>query len=489
MKKILILGSGAGGTIVANNLRKRLSPKQWDITIIDNDEVHHYQPGWLFIPFEIYTPADCQKPKRDFIPDGVNFVFDEIVGIDKGNNTVEGKKEKYTYDWLVIASGCSIVPEEIEGMMDDWHNNIHDFYTLEGAVALREKMKYFDKGRLVFNIAELPYKCPVAPLEFIFMADWFFGKKGVRDNIEIELVTPIAGAFSKPIASSILGDIAIQKNIKVTPNFDIAQVNADEKTIESHKGDKVDYDLLVSIPPNFGAKFLEGSGLEDPLRFVETEHFTLKAKNVDNIYVIGDATNVPTSKAGAVAHYEAETLISELTNMYKISSLNMSEAIDKTIGTLKNCPHSKKALFHLSIAIRQYRSHDELQLAVDGFVAATGTEWAKILGINIFESVAGGTDVRVALDGILSELKEIKSIIEKDKRANNEAFTMVKFVIPAVYILSIYAAIKFFGFTVSKFFYYQFSTGLGVKFFIIIITLSVLSYAAMFILKKPKFDY
>ena len=312
MKKILILGSGAGGTIVANNLRKRLSPKQWDITIIDNDEVHHYQPGWLFIPFEIYTPADCQKPKRDFIPDGVNFVFDEIVGIDKGNNTVEGKKEKYTYDWLVIASGCSIVPEEIEGMMDDWHNNIHDFYTLEGAVALREKMKYFDKGRLVFNIAELPYKCPVAPLEFIFMADWFFGKKGVRDNIEIELVTPIAGAFSKPIASSILGDIAIQKNIKVTPNFDIAQVNADEKTIESHKGDKVDYDLLVSIPPNFGAKFLEGSGLEDPLRFVETEHFTLKAKNVDNIYVIGDATNVPTSKAGAVAHYEAETLINNI---------------------------------------------------------------------------------------------------------------------------------------------------------------------------------
>ena len=187
--------------------------------------------------------------------------------------------------------------------------------------------------------------------------------------------------------------------------------------------------------------------------------------------------------------YEAETLISELTNMYKISSLNMAEAIDKTIGTLKNCPHSKKALFHLSIAIRQYRSHEELQSAVNGFVAATGTEWAKILGINIFESVAGGTDVRVALDGILSELKEIKSIIEKDKRSNNEAFTMVKFVIPVVYVLSIYAAIKFFGFTLRKFFYYQFSTDLGVKFFIIIITLSVLSYGAMFILKKPKFDY
>ncbi len=312
MKKILILGSGAGGTMVANNLRKKLSPKQWDITIIDNDEIHHYQPGWLFIPFDVYTAEDCQKPKREFIPEGVNFVFDEVVGLDKESRKVEGKKGNYNYDWLIIASGCTIVPEEVEGMMDDYGKNIHDFYTLEGAVALREKLKYFEKGRMVFNIAELPYKCPVAPIEFIFMADWFFDVHGVRDNVEIELVTPMAGAFSKPIASGILGEIAVQKNIKVTPNFDIAQVNVEEKTIESHKGEKVDYDLLVAIPPNFGAQFLEGSGLEDPLRFVETDHFNLKAKNADNIYVVGDATNVPASKAGAVAHYQSETLVENI---------------------------------------------------------------------------------------------------------------------------------------------------------------------------------
>lgn len=312
MKKIVILGSGAGGTMVANNLRKKLSPKQWDITIIDKDEIHHYQPGWLFIPFNVYTPGDCQKPKREFIPEGVNFVMDEVVGLDKSSRTVEGKKGKYDYDWLVIASGCTIVPEEVEGMQADYYNNIHDFYTLEGAVKLREKMKYFNKGRVVVNIAELPYKCPVAPLEFIFMADWFFDVKGARKDVEIELVTPMAGAFSKPIASSILGEIAMRKNIKVSPNFDIAKVNPEEKTIESHKGEKVDYDLLVAIPPNFGAKFLEGSGLEDPLRFVETDNFTLKAKNADNIYVIGDATNVPASKAGAVAHYESETVVDNI---------------------------------------------------------------------------------------------------------------------------------------------------------------------------------
>ena len=312
MKKIVILGSGCGGTIVAAKLREHLNDSEWKITIIDKDEIHHYQPGWLFIPFGIYAAQDCQKPKREFIPHGVDFVLDEIVGVNPDKRLVAGKKNSYDYDWLIISTGCGIVPEEVEGLMDDWHKNAHDFYTLEGARLLQQKLKYFNSGRLVLNIAELPYKCPVAPLEFIFMVDWFFTVNGVRNNIEIELVTPITGAFTKPIASKILGEIADQKNIKITPNFDIAQVNAEEKTIESHKGDKVPYDLLVSIPPNFGAKFIEDSDMGDPMRFVDTDHFTLKAKNFDHIYVIGDATNVPASKAGAVAHYESETVVENI---------------------------------------------------------------------------------------------------------------------------------------------------------------------------------
>ena len=312
MKKIVILGSGCGGTIVAAKLREHLNDSEWKITIIDKDEIHHYQPGWLFIPFGIYAAQDCQKPKREFIPHGVDFVLDEIVGVNPDKRLVAGKKNSYDYDWLIISTGCGIVPEEVEGLMDDWHKNAHDFYTLEGARLLQQKLKYFNSGRLVLNIAELPYKCPVAPLEFIFMVDWFFTVNGVRNNIEIELVTPITGAFTKPIASKILGEIADQKNIKITPNFDIAQVNAQEKTIESHKGDKVPYDLLVSIPPNFGAKFIEDSDMGDPMRFVDTDHFTLKAKNFDHIYVIGDATNVPASKAGAVAHYESETVVENI---------------------------------------------------------------------------------------------------------------------------------------------------------------------------------
>jgi sulfide:quinone oxidoreductase len=312
MKNLVILGSGAGGTMVATKIRRELDESEWKITIIDNDEMHHYQPGWLFIPFGVYSAKDCVKPKREFIPKGVDFVLDEVVGIEPDKRHVEGKKNTYNYDWLVIATGCRIVPQEIEGMMDDWHGNIHDFYTLDGAIELYKKLKYFNSGRVVLNIAELPFKCPVAPIEFVFMADWFFTVKGVRHNVDIELVSPLDAMFTKPTAAKTFKNFAVKKNINFTGNFDIAQVNTDEKTIESHKGNKVNYDLLVTIPPNFGAQFIGDSGMGDPMCYVDTDRNSLKAKKYDNIYVIGDATNVPASKAGAVAHYESDTVVENL---------------------------------------------------------------------------------------------------------------------------------------------------------------------------------
>ena len=187
--------------------------------------------------------------------------------------------------------------------------------------------------------------------------------------------------------------------------------------------------------------------------------------------------------------YEAENLLSELTNMYKISDFNMISAIDKTIGTIKNCPLSKKALFILSLKIKEYRSKEELQSAIDFFVAMFGTEWAALLGMSIFESILNGNNVSVSLDDILSNLKQIKDSIEKDKRANYEAFTMVKFVIPIIYVLSVFVCVKYFGFTLGKFFHYQIYTGLGIKFLITIIVLSIISFWSMYLLSKPKFDF
>jgi sulfide:quinone oxidoreductase len=312
MRTILILGAGAGGTIVANMLRKELSEAEWRITIIDRDERHLYQAGYLFIPFGIYGEQDVLKPKKEFIPRGVDFVVDEILKVDPGQRRVETRLGKYDYDWLIIATGCDIQPSEIDGMMDGWHQDIFDFYTLQGALALRQKLKYFNSGRVVLNIAEFPYKCPIAPLEFVFMADWFFTVNGVRDKVEIEFVTPLDNVFTKPVAAKTLAQVAAEKNIKVTPYFDLAQVNAKEKTIESHQGQTVAYDLLISIPPNMGDKALIDSGISDPVGFVPTNKETLQADQLERTYVIGDTTNVPTSKAGSVAHYMAYTLVDNL---------------------------------------------------------------------------------------------------------------------------------------------------------------------------------
>lgn len=315
MKKVVILGSGAAGTMVAAKLRKELSQTEWSITIIDNDELHHYQPGWLFIPFGTYTAADCIKPKRQFIPKGVDFILDEIVGVIPDKNKVECKKASYDYDWLVVATGCTIFPEEVDGM-ENWKpdptGDIHTFFTLDGAEALYKRLKHFKSGKLVFNIAEMPHKCPVVPIEFLFMADSYFKEKGCRDDVEISLVTPITGIFTKPITTKILTAGAVERNIKTTVNFDLAGVDADARKLESATGEIVDYDLLVSTMPNQGATYVENSGMGDGMGYVFTDHHTLKAIKYENIYVIGDATNVPTSKAGSVAHYEADTVVENL---------------------------------------------------------------------------------------------------------------------------------------------------------------------------------
>jgi sulfide:quinone oxidoreductase len=312
MKKLVILGSGTGGTIIAAKMRQKLLESKWEITIIDRDWQHHYQPGWLFIPFGIYGPEDCVKPKIKYIPPGINFVLDEVTEIDPANRQVKTQRDTYAYDWLVIATGARIVPSEVEGLAEGMGGDVQNFYTLEGATSLYEKLKYFEKGRVVVNIAEMPIKCPVAPLEFTFMSDWFFTTHGVRDSIEIELVTPLAGAFTKPVASQMLSQICEQKNVKITPNFQISQVDREKKIIKSFGGEEVPYDLLVSIPPNFGAQVIMDSGIGDPMGYMETDNNTLKAKKYDRVFVVGDAANVPTSKAGAVAHYEADTIIDNL---------------------------------------------------------------------------------------------------------------------------------------------------------------------------------
>ncbi|MBL6957201.1 MAG: NAD(P)/FAD-dependent oxidoreductase [Chlorobium phaeobacteroides] len=307
-KKIVVLGAGTGGTIISNNLRRHL-PEEWEITVIDRDDKHIYQPGMLFVPFDIQKSSTLTRSRKKYILPGINFVIDEITRIDPEKREVTTKNHSFSYDFLVISTGCKIVPEENDGLMDAWGKNAFTFYSIEGADQLRQKLKEFDGGKLVLNIAELPFKCPVAPIEFVFLADWYFKKRGIRNKVEIELVTPLTGAFTKPKASAVFGESAREKNITITPKFELNEVNGKEKYIESIQGDKIPYDMLVIIPTTIGDEVISESGMDDGIGYVPTNINTLQALKHERVYVIGDATNVPTSKAGSVAHYEADVVV------------------------------------------------------------------------------------------------------------------------------------------------------------------------------------
>lgn len=315
MKKLLILGSGTGGTIVANGMRGKLKSSEWEITIIDKNLDHIYQPGLLFLPFALYGYKDetaVRKDKKKFIPSGVNFIQAEINRVDHKNKIVESNAGKHSYDYLVIALGCDVHPEEIEGMVDAFGSGVNMFYTLESAMQLQKDLAKMEKGRLIMNIAELPFKCPVAPLEFVFLADYYFTLRGIRDKIEIALATPMEGAFSKPIASGILGETMKQKNIKVIPKFSIASVDNKKKIITSYEKHEETFDLLVSIPPNRGSDMLDDSGLGNGAGYADVDPHSLKSRKADFIYALGDVTDVKTSKAGSVTHFMADVVIDNL---------------------------------------------------------------------------------------------------------------------------------------------------------------------------------
>ena len=314
MKHLLVLGGGTAGTMMVNKLLPVLDKDEWQITLIDEYETHYYQPGFLFIPWGIYNKEDVIKPKRDFYPSDIEVIMAPVDIIEAEQNRVklaDGKIIKY--DMLIIATGSKINPGETEGMKEDkWHKNVFDFYTIEGALALRNFIKYWEGGKMVINITEMPIKCPVAPLEFAFLADWYFTEQGIRDKVEIEYVTPLPGAFTKPMASKFLGEFLEKKNIKLTSEYSIARVDHENNKIVSWEENEIEYDLLVTIPTNMGSDVIERSGLGDDLNFIPTDPNTLQSKNYENVFVLGDATDLPSSKAGSVAHFQADVLFENI---------------------------------------------------------------------------------------------------------------------------------------------------------------------------------
>lgn len=319
MKHLVILGAGTAGTMMANHLHHHLKKPEWNITIIDERKEHYYQPGYLFLPFDIYTPADIVKTIEEFIPKDVALISQKINRILPNENLIQlANGENVAYDILIIATGAKIAPEETQGMKgSEWQKSVFDFYTFEGALALRNKLRTWQGGRLVVHITEMPIKCPVAPLEFAFLADSYFKQKHLRDKVTITYVTPLSGAFTKPKATEALQHLLDEKNIAIESDFAIEQVDNENKTIVDYGGRIIPFDILVTVPTNKGDEVIERSGMGDDLNYIPTHKSTLQSKEHSNIFVLGDASNIPASKAGSVAHFEAEILTDNILHYVK----------------------------------------------------------------------------------------------------------------------------------------------------------------------------
>ena len=319
--RLLVIGGGTAGTMVANKVHKVLP--DWEVTLVARDDVHDYQPGYLFMPFGTNTPEQIRRSASRFIDPATRIVIGEVERVDAdGRRVVLGDGTVLDYDHLVIASGTTPRPDQTPGMLGKgWHRSVNEFYTYDGSLALRGNLAAFEGGRLVVHITELPIKCPVAPLEFTFLADDWLRQHGLRERTELVFVTPLDGAFTKPVASRELGRALEERGILVETDFMVESVDQEKQVLRSFDEREVPYDLLVTVPLNMGADFVGRSGLGDELNYVSVDKHTMQyvpqgeRPPHPEIFALGDAANLPTSKAGAVAHFSVDVFIDNLVQL------------------------------------------------------------------------------------------------------------------------------------------------------------------------------
>ncbi len=314
-RRVVLLGGGTGGTLVANRLRRAHEEEELEIVVVDQDDRHVYQPGLLFVPFGLSSVDEITRPRHAQLHSGITFRQTAVdhVELDANRVYLDGGDE-LAYDLLVVASGSELVTDETEGLTGPgWMEKVFTFYTPEGAAALHQALEAFEGGRLVVNIVDLPIKCPVAPLEFCLLADWYFHERKLRERVELVFVTPLDGAFTKPVAARTLAGLLDEKGVDLLTEFNTSAVDGQGGRIVSYDGREVPFDLAVVVPLHGGAAYVGRSpGLGDELGFVPVNAHTLQSKVAPNVFAIGDAAGVPTSKAGSVTHFEGEVMVENL---------------------------------------------------------------------------------------------------------------------------------------------------------------------------------
>ena len=357
-KRIVILGAGTGGTLTANRLARHAEQAGLEITVIDKNDDHVYQPGLLFVPFGMAEADHLAKSRRRQLHRGINYIEAGIdhVEVDRNRVVLEDGRD-VEYDLLVVASGATLRPEETEGLLGSgWGRDVFTFYDMEGAVGLQKALAAMDHGRLVLNVIDMPIKCPVAPLEFTFLADAYFQERGLRDKVEIVYATPLDGAFTKPEASKHLSHMLVDRHINLVTNFNTGEVDEEAKKLISYDGQEVPYDLLVTIPLHGGAAYVANSPkLGDELDFIPTDPHSMQSKVADNIFVIGDAAGVPASKAGSVAHFEGEVLVPNI--LAWLANQPLPESFDGHANCFIETGHHKALLIDFNYETEPLEGH------------------------------------------------------------------------------------------------------------------------------------
>ncbi len=329
MQNVLVLGGGVGGTLVANlisrKIKKQIAAGDARVTVVDEKGEHVYQPGFMYIAMGNEDPRSLRKPERRLLDDRVELVIDEVTGIDEKAQKVSlAKGDELDYDYLVLATGSRILPESIEHFEEEAHH----FYSEKAAQRLRKALDAFTGGKVVVGIASMPYKCPPAPLEVALLIESELRDRGLRDKSEIHFCSPIARAFTIESVSEMVTPELEKKDVELHTFFNVEAIDAERKVVQSLEGEELEYDLLVLVPPHKGAQVLMDSGLAPaPGGWLPTDPKTLNVGDRANVWALGDATNLPLSKAGSTAHFEAPVVAERVSALVQDRKPHAKESI------------------------------------------------------------------------------------------------------------------------------------------------------------------
>jgi sulfide:quinone oxidoreductase len=303
--QVVVVGGGTGGTIVANLVARKYPGA--DVTMISRETGHLYQPGLLYVPFGWVEPEQLVRPQRSLLDRHVRFVRDTVTAIDPARRAVRMGDGEMTADALVLATGARLVPDEVPGL-----SAAHHFYTPDAALRLRQTLAEFDGGHIVVGVAGVPYKCPPAPLEFALLLEWELRRRGLREKTKLTYVSPLPRAFPIESVADVIEPVMARRGIELATFFNVEEVDPAKRVVRSLEGEELSYDLLMLIPPHRGTAPVVADGIADRGGWIHTDRETLQVGNYDGVYALGDTTDLPVSKSGSAAHFEAHVLAARI---------------------------------------------------------------------------------------------------------------------------------------------------------------------------------